>query len=398
MIASLTLLLAVQVTSPAIEFIDARAKFVSVQAIVKLPPMGEHEMSQTKLLAEIMADEVEGYSRTEMRNLAGRAGESLRITVMPDHLRIQIGVVPSDLKPAITYVQQILRNSRLSTESLNRALAEVPYRTQSLWASALQPFKYKFMRIRRDDIVELYHRLCRPDNVWLAVGGPLEPHAAADFWAIKTKGWSTGKLFARSLSQSPPEKIGELPGRESMVELRGREVAGGDPALSSKVLAVIALGCGKGSAMFERLRDSQAWSYRQEALLWPSAGGFTPRLIMATGDKTPLPELGKSVRAQLLDAVKSWTESDIARARGLAEGIFLRGLQLSPFYFNPSWPVGDSLHDRTFMSAYWQVKTGHSWEPSRLLGEMALLKSDEVKEVALELLNGAELHAIPARG
>jgi hypothetical protein len=398
MITSLALFVAMQASNPVTELIDPTAKFVSVQAIVKLPQLSGHEMAEAKILAEIMADEVSGYGRSEMRDIAARAGESLRITLMPDHIRIQIGVLSSDLKPAIAYIDQILRYSRLSADSINKAMAEIPFRSQSLWASALQPYKYKFERIKRDEIVELYHRLCRPEAVWLTVGGPIEEGVADAYWAAKVKDWNPGKMPPRSLDQAQAIALTELPGRESMIELRSKEITASDSAMTSKLLAVIALGCGKGSAMFERLRDQQAWSYRQEGLLWPTTNGFVPRFIMASGDKMPPVELGKAMRDQLTDAVQKWTEADVDRARGMAEGILRRGLQMSPLYFNLGFPVSDSLHDRTFMEAYWQMKTGRPWGPAKLLGEMALLKVDEVREVALGLLASSEIHVIAARG
>jgi hypothetical protein len=124
-------------------------------------------------------------------------------------------------------------------------------------------------------------------------------------------------------------------------------------------------------------------------MLTPAVGGFLPRLLMATNDATPPFELAASMKEELTKAVGEWTEADVSRARGMAEGILFRGLEMSPFYFNPSWPVGTSLHDRTFMTAYWPMKTGSDWNPRKLMGQMALASVDDVKAAATDMLKDA---------
>lgn len=398
MIAALALSLAIQLPNPVSEVIDPTAKFVSVQAIVRLPPLAGHETAEMAIIADTIDAEVDGFLRRDMKDLASSVGESLKVTLMPDHLRIQFGAPPSGLKPAIGYLNQILRDSHFPVENVNAAIQAIPFRNQSLWASAIQPFTYKFSRMRREDIVDLYHRVCRPENVWLSVGGPIQSGEAADYWQSRMESWKPERPARPSLDQAPLPTLQDLPGRESMIEVRGKEILASDPAIPTRLMAIIALGSGKGSAMFERFRESQGWSYRQEAILWPTAKGFVPRLIMASGDKTPGNELAKSMRDQLTDAVNMWTEADLARARGMAEAILMRGNEMSPLYFNPYWPVTDSLHDRTFMAGYWQMKTGHPWEPSKLLGEMTLLTVSDLKEAAIQMLASSETRFIPARG
>lgn len=387
-----------QPVNPVSEFAAPLANIVSVQAIVKLPHLSAYERGEAQLMAETMADEVEGYSKVEMRDVAGRAGESLRITLMPDELRIQIGVLPVDVKPAMGYIDQILRNAMFPEAAIKAAKGEVPYRRKSLWSCALQPAKIDLSRVRREDIVDLYHRISRPENVWLAVGGPIRAGEADEYWQQKNADWNPGKAPRPSLDMSPAEEVSSLPGRESMIELRGKEVLGSDPSMSTQLLAVIALGSGKGSAMFKALREAQGWSYRQEAVFWPTERGFVPRLIMASGDKTPPAELAKAMKEQLIDTVNAWADADLNRARGMAEGILTRGLQMSPLYFNPGWPIEDTLHDRTFLAAYWRMKTGKEWDPKKMVGEMSLVDLAELKEAALGMLTVAIPHIIPASG
>jgi len=399
MIASLVLVIALsQNANPVTEVVDPSAKIVSVVAIVKLPTMGAHEYAEAKLLAETMANEVDGYSQSDMKDMAARAGESRKITLMPDHLRIQVGALPAEATTAVNYIGHILRKSRLPEDALTKAEAEIPFRTRSLWATAIEPVKYDFHRIKRDDVVDLYHRLCRPDNVWLSVGGPVDATAIETAWNDATRDWTVGRLPRWSPDPKPVGEIQDVPGSESMIELRGKEFLGDDPAMPTKILALIGLGSGKGSAMFARLRQTKAWSYRQETILWPTTQGFEPRLIMASGDQTPPMDLANAMKDELVDAVKSWDQSDLSRAEGMAQGIFERGFTMSPLYFNPSWPVTSSLDDRTFLAGYWTMKTGRPWNSSTILGSMALVSLSDFKDAALDILNSSQPHVLTAHG
>lgn len=394
----ITLLLAGALqTAHIAELIDPAAKIVSVQAIVKLPDLTVGERAAATLLAASIAEDVDGYSHGTMLDVTARAGDTVRVTLMPDELRIQVGVLPSDVKLGVAFVDQILRNSLLPEGPMNKAILEAPLRKRGAWETALAPTKIDFARIRRQDVVDLYHRLVRPENTWLAIGGPIVPGEAQRLWDARIADWAPGRAAKPPFDERVPEEVADVPGREAMIELRGQGFPGTDAALSVKLLALIGLGSGKGSAMFERLREKQGWAYRLESVLWPTTDGFVPRLIMASGADVPAKDLAKSMKSELADAVDHWTEADLDRARGMAEGILMRGVPMSPLYFNPWWPMTGSIHDRTFLAAYWPMKTGRAWDPQKLLGEMALIDLTDFKQAGQGILTNAMIHVIPAR-
>lgn len=394
----IALLLAGALQTPHVaELVDPTAKIVSVQAIVKLPELTVGERAAATLLAASIAEDVDGYSHGTMLDVTARAGDTVRVTLMPDELRIQVGVLPSDVKLGVAFVDQILCNSLLPEAAMNKAILGAPFRKRGIWETALSPIRIDFARVRRQDVIDLYHRLIRPENTWLAVGGPIVAGEAQKLWEARVADWAPGRAPRAPFDERPPEEVADVPGREAMIELRGREFSGTDAALSVKLLALIGLGSGKGSAMFERLREKQGWAYRLESVLWPTTSGFVPRLIMASGADLPGKDLAKAMKAELVDAVDHWTETDLDRARGMAQGVLLRGVPMSPLYFNPWWPVTDSIHDRTFLAAYWPMKTGRAWDPAKLVGEMALVDLTDFKAAGQAILTNAMTHVIPAR-
>lgn len=392
----LAAILGMQAARPVLEFPDANAKFVSVQALVSLGNLTPKERSMAALLADTMAYDVDDYSRTLMRDTAAAAGEQVRVTLMPDMLRIQIGVVPQDLKYGIRFINNILRTSRLPEAELNHQIELASAKKRGLWQTALLPNGSDLKRVRRTDIVDFYHRICRPDNTTLVVGGNFKPGDAQEIWTGLTNGWTAEKTPRFLLEDGDPKTVIEFAGQENIISLNAQVIPGGDVAIAPKLLAIIALGCGKGSTLFEKVREDMGVSYRQEGLLWPAATGFVPRFIIATGDATPLVELAPKIRDNMLTAVDEWAEKDLLRALGMARAILERGVPMSPFYFNPWYPVSSSLTDQTLLQGYWQIKTGKKWDAKRLLELMALTPLDELKSIAKEMLEKASVSLIKA--
>ena len=119
---------------------------------------------------------------------------------------------------------------------------------------------------------------------------------------------------------------------------------------------------------------------------------------MASGEKIAANQLAKNMKQELTDAVVTWTDADLARAKGMDEGILMRGLPMSPLYFNEYWPLTDSLQDRTFMAAYWPMKTGQVWDSAKLLAQMCQVPLPVLKQSALDIVGSALPHEIPGRG
>jgi hypothetical protein len=157
--------------------------------------------------------------------------------------------------------------------------------------------------------------------------------------------------------------------------------------LAIKLLAVYALGVGKGSAVFRVLREREGWSYRQEAFLWPTPKGFRTRLLMATD--LPNDDWPKAMRAALRADVEGWTDADLKRATGLAKAQMVRGIGPDPFYLTPKGPAGETPAGQAFETAYWHGKAGRALDEARLASQFELVRLDELKETALDMLDRA---------
>jgi hypothetical protein len=66
---------------------------------------------------------------------------------------------------------------------------------------------------------------------------------------------------------------------------------------------------------------------------------------------------------------------------------------MSPFYFSGDRPLVNSLDDRTFLNAYWRMKTGRAWSQPDLRN----VTIDHVRQLALDWVRPENARIVPGR-
>jgi hypothetical protein len=373
--------------SRVVELRDPSAPLVSVHAIVPLPEMGPHDEAVVRVVAEAIKDSTESYGKEQWRDVAARAGSVLRCTTMPDHIEISMGVPPGETKTALTFLHAIVRRATLPDDAIARALEMLPLRHHGFWMGAMLPLRLDYGRIRRVEVVEMYQRLFRPEKVTVAVGGPIQPGEADAVWSNLISDWVPPRLRYQAPDRSSAKFADKLSDRASVIVLRGPSFVSKDVALPTRLLALMAIGTGKGSSLFRVVREANGWSYLQDAVLWPTPNGFEPRLVIARRSPEGLESLSAQVREALLADVKAWTAADLDRAKGIAAAIFTRGLPVNPLYLRDGRSaLTGSIEDRTFLAAYWMMKTGAAWNEQSMLTAMGTVSLDDLRQTATDML------------
>jgi hypothetical protein len=372
--------------SPAPKFLElADPEFteVTADAIVKLPPLDSHGRAMLGRLLQTISLGPREYSHGDLMAITG--GRIIRCDVMADHLTIEVPAFKEDLAGAISVLGEVLRNARLDDSGAVLASGD-----SDPWASVLHgPYtSADGLKLRKGELEEFYHHVFRPEAVTVAVSGPFASDAAQKAWDQKMADWVVPRS-ARPLA--PPDPIPSTSPIIGAIELDGPEISPDSADLSSSLLSLFALGSGKGGSLFRLAREEDALSYRQEAILWPTAKGWLPRLLVASADLKDGQAAGEKLKKQLLADVSAWTETDRLRAAGLAEGVLLRGVPLSPFYFRPDRPVTGSAEDRAYIEAYWLSKTGLPWNPAGLVDGMKGVSLEALKASAAKLLTNSRL-------
>ncbi len=359
MIATLAALIALAPTH-VIEISEPTDDRVTIAAVFKLPTLDPLTRASADVMAQVVTNDNDLYTKQEMRDLCVAGGQP-RCFAMADHVTVQLSVLPADIGAGMRMMAAMVSSARMQLDVMNRYLLSEPYRHKSVWTLGLDNEDRAWDRLRVTDISGLYFTVFRPGNMVLAAGGALKPGEAQAAWNDASISWA--KQHALPLRHSIPFKDYPQLYPSHVIELRGPEVKPDDPTLAAKMLALMALGSGKSSSMFQDIREQRAMSYRQEGVLWPTENGFVPRLVFQVKPLSSDQETKElaDIKSALLDDISKWTEATLQRAQGFAAATATNGSDLSPLYFRPSSPLSSSIEDRTLLTAYWDLKTGKPW-------------------------------------
>ncbi|HVL40402.1 MAG TPA: hypothetical protein VM328_13515 [Fimbriimonadaceae bacterium] len=384
---SLVLALTLAVQKPHIvEVIAPGTGRVVVQALVKLPEMGAADLAKAIALKETLLEGSRLTSRHALWAEATHAGSPPRVILMPDHLRIELAAPPGGLSRLARVLKGLLREPLLPPERVAHVLETLPFRRRPIWQVALWPEAGMPIKLARPEVLDLWRRAARADHVVLAVGGALEPgEAERAFEGL----WD--RVVTAPQAATPPDA--QVPVRDtgtvvSVLELRGEPFSARLADLPVRILALFALGTGKTAPMTQLLREEQKLSYHQDAVLWPHALGFQPRLLVLRRleDQEDGMTTLAGIRRDLLESVANWREVDRQRAVALAESTLTRGLLWNPLAFQPDGAIGRSFEDQLFLAAYWKLKTGEVLDEARLVRLMRLVRLEDLKEAAEAIL------------
>lgn len=364
-----------------LETVDPTADEVAIEAVVTLPDLDPHRRRVARVLSMVVARQTQEYIRRDMLTITN--GQPVRVTLMPDHLRISISVPPANLNAGLGLLDGICRRSVLDDDAIESADASLANRAVEPWYDALNPWPDDGKPATPAEVRRLYRELFKPSTVTVGVGGRLALGQAEDQWQKRIADWTPEKPPYSFEAASGPAVAVDLPA--PVIRLAAPVISPGDPNLSRRLLAMIALGSGKGAAMFRVVRQRLAFSYRQEAVLMPVSGGWKPVLAFASTEPSPA-AMAEKAKLELVADVKAWTEADRARALGMAQAILLRGVPFSPLYFTPNGPPEDSLAGRTFLTTYWFAKTGKAVDAPQLLAAMRDVSLEDLRQAAADLL------------
>jgi len=381
--------LALLAMAPAVkvyELIDPSVNDISIQAIARLPKLTDRQANALDMMVDEIPRTVEGYSRRDMMDTTN--GDAIHCVAGPDYVRIYFSVPKQNFHAGLGLLEALVHTSQLAPPE-SPTLKRI-----SAWDAALRPFQSSAPG-RQADAEELYRTLFRSENLSIAVGGAVIPGDAADEWQKRVDKWPAIRYRETPVVEAEPKLYLKNPSGMASLELSGPSFGASDAALPTRTLALFALGSGKGASLFRIVRQKLGYSYRQEALLYPVSDGWQPRLIMVMRPTEDLLDRGANARKALLEDVANWGPTDLARALGMTEAVFMRGVDFSPFAFGTYGALDGSLASRTFQSAYWQMKTGQPWDAPAFLDQMRKVRLEDLKETATKILTDAQLRVLP---
>ncbi len=385
------LLSTVVASSSVVEIPDATAHEVTIQAIIRIPKLGAKDLAKLQIIVKAIPKQTEDYARREM--LVVTSGQPVQCQLTNDVIRISASVQPDNVAAGLSLMESLVRKASLFQENLDAAASEIE--RPDYWSAALNPIEYPAVKLGPDEAQALYHRVIRPENLMLAVGGKIVPGDAQDKWERRMEAWNPGPKPKGYFDESAPTQLLHNTSAVSVITLAGTSIPSGDAALSTEALAMFALGSGKGASLFRVVREKHGWSYRQEAVLLPTLDGWQPQIVIAMKPTDDISQKVETIKSDLMEDVKNWNAADLARALGMASAVLDRNVPFSPLYVLGNSPAGTSLEDRTFLAGYWMMKTGKPWSPMGMLESMSHVTLEDLKDQATGILNGATVRILP---
>lgn len=358
---------------------------VVVAAFIRAPGLSGKDRAAFAILGEALLEGTQEFTRRQLLDYGSQAGVPPLVEVLPDLMCIRI-VMPKDgLGVAVGLMDALVRRPSLRAEDIQRLLTRRQSRTPSVWAQALDPSMPDFARVKTADVRELHQRLFRPENMWFSAGGGFAAGSGESALKLAFGDWKTRKV-ANPAPDPPAKPLWLRRPHVATYELRLAPRRPSDERFAARTLATFALGVGKAGAMNRILREEQAWSYRQEAILWPTLEGWETRLVTAQTAGEDQPQMPERIRKALLEDVATWSEETRTRALAMAEAAFARTLEVNPFWSGPRGPMPAGSEGATLWAGYSALLGSPSYTQAMLLESMRQMDLGDLKTAALEML------------
>lgn len=393
----ITLGLLIAAAAPTVvEVPDPGSSVVLVQTYVAAGKLGDRDTAAWRVIGETLFEGTEDFTRDRILAFGSQAGVAPKVVTMPDFMRIQFVAPRGGLDVASQLLESVLRQATLRDAPIIEAIERLERDDLDSWRSALNSVEPAWKKVRPVDVRNLYARTFRPERMTFVFGGAItagQGHAQTAKRFPDT-GWPRVPRF---VPDGPIKPRAYHPNPLTTFELRGRVFGPTDGEAAARIVAVFALGVGKGSAMHKALRDEQGFSYRQESVLYPTSIGWQPRLLAVHRVREGDAEALGSVRDALLKQVSAWAEPDLLRARNMAQSALAGTVPFSAFWLDDSGPMSGNLEDRCAWRGFLAMCGAGEKSESALGTSLALVSLEQMRAAAQEMLSSANGSVILGR-
>lgn len=370
------------------------ASTVSIQAIVRLPSLNDAERLCAKAAWSALLDGSEEYSYLTIRSYSQQSGRPIQAIAMPDHLLLRVTFPKEQASTAFAILESTLRRPLLDSASLQKSIDRLKSSESDPWQAALLPENWREAKPSRDEVLGVYRKLVRPDNLLIVIGGAFDEGKLSserkrfDNWMpANTRGYVRPWSSTVSPLLKSPSEVGTL-------ELTSKEFAGTDSSFAVYLLSAAALGVGRGSALTKVAREQNGWSYRQEGFLQPTPNGFRLRMILAHAGAPAVQDLIDPLRQGLAEEIKKWTDADRLRAVAITKSWLENGLGIGPIRLLPEASLNSSQEERTHLAGWWRMKFGEDLATSRITTLLDKVTVEELRTSASKTIEEASVRIL----
>lgn len=391
-------LIAPQPAGPKLTILpDPNAKQVVLTAAVTIPfEPKAREAAAWRVLPYMLMRESKEFTRSQLLMYGSQGGYQPVAYGTGDLIMVQIVMPPDGFEVGGELIESILMRPAMRLEHLTEAIKAAGSDKKDAWGEALDPIRPPYEKISLNLVKDLHALSFAPQRISLTVTGPVEANAVTEYFSTVFKTQLSARRSPAQFDLEAPElQFHDVPMRT--YEVQGDPIKMTEAGSGAKLLAMHGLGAGKSSSVYRILREKNRWSYRQEAFLWPSAQGWTPRIMMIRQETEADEELLLPMIDSLLVDVESWTESDLARIKTLAKAWFDGQPVDGVIWIGAQGPLGGGARQEGLLSAYTQSVFGSVWSRERLWQMMRDTNLDDLKSAAKQILTTGKTRMIPGQ-
>jgi len=222
---------------------------------------------------------------------------------------------------------------------------------------------------------DAWRYLVRNGKIHIVFGGAFSPGQSLMVW----KGLTDAEPPSlRAVDRPRPDGFPRFPAVNAAWLDSGAPIS--TDSVPAAAISALLLGQGKSSVLYRIAREEMGLCYRQEAFLWPTAGGWQPRIYLTSADPIPVAKL-EQLKERMLAEVSSWNAADVNRAQQMLAENLLRNGVWSPWVVGPSGGTYNTAEDRLVLEALSQSH-GSAYDATALVNRSQALSLETIQSVA----------------
>lgn len=305
-------------------------------------------------------------------------GKRIEISFHPDCVEVTFGVRPANAGHIPFLISEICNHAKFDQSDLNHELDLNQFYRSSVHDVAFWGPEIRFKKVDAPALSRwLSGALNGPGQVFVSGPpeiAPLKNEIDSDFTAHRAM-----LSLDRAIQFTSADEASNTSDAKVISSTRQLHAPSTDE-LNAQLLSLFAFGAGKGSLLFQVLRQKLALSYDQRAVLEGAASGFRVRLF-AIGDRATSADDISSANKLLSEGIDHLTSDDLNHALMLAD------FQLHHTNgLNPLTGLGFSADSELSLRAYWQLKLGTEFSPEALLSGLKAVTLDQLKSAMKQCL------------
>lgn len=311
---------------------EESAGIVAIEVFIKAGASEERESNAGigNMIAHTLLTSTRNKRAEKVAAIADEVGGNLQTEWHPDYTEIKAITTTSEFENAVILLGDILNNADFERKWVDRArqdiLAEMAAEDDDIFNATYEQIRQRLYKdnpyhrppsgytrviqsITPDDLQQFYNQYYVPNNIVISVVGDVKADKAARMFSMAFAGTSSKTLPKQR--QIPEESL-----TESKSDLLERPIGAAyimfgflapsvtSPDYPAARVAAVALGSGKGSRMFQDLREKQGLAY-ELGTIYPMMKEQSHMLVYLVTDPYRLTYPGFTIEMTLEDVKKA---------------------------------------------------------------------------------------------